>query len=415
MRYRLQRHDGTDCSATMVPITVLRMVPIQRYRQKAGKKGFRGSLFVYEISKRISRFNIWKIGVFLQICVIKKTVLPNSNSHIKCKLMKKKYAWNLLLLSLSIFGMIGCDKDEALPDKHQNTEKEEVVSSPQWDILIDNSSDDETDISSKYLGIQGWWSIANPPAIYVGAVFPKNSFATSFDREVREQKYPIPLTFSFQTPYMTTMEDVGHHEYLKKMKEAVKSEEYKNFKYPVRPYLVKLAALNKMSDLSFCIDDNDEFVNTLIKIGEQELDVQNAGSLCVGRVVFKGFTVSMETPENGLFIKNPSDMDELVYVRSLTYGTSAYFIIASKYQYREVLTALKGPFTENDKSAEEVLKNSQIILLTVSDINQTANISKSFDELQTYLNNPFMNGETYGYPISCKGQYVKDNAIFVKD
>ena len=34
MRYRLQRHDGTDCSATMVPITVLRMVPIQRYRHK---------------------------------------------------------------------------------------------------------------------------------------------------------------------------------------------------------------------------------------------------------------------------------------------------------------------------------------------------------------------------------------------
>ena len=34
MRYRLQRHDGTDYSAIMVPITVLRMVPIQRYRQK---------------------------------------------------------------------------------------------------------------------------------------------------------------------------------------------------------------------------------------------------------------------------------------------------------------------------------------------------------------------------------------------
>ena len=34
MRYRLQRHDGTDCSATMVPFTVLRLVPIQRYCQK---------------------------------------------------------------------------------------------------------------------------------------------------------------------------------------------------------------------------------------------------------------------------------------------------------------------------------------------------------------------------------------------
>ena len=45
MRYRLQRHDGTDCSATMVPITVLRMVPIQRYRQIMSKEEF---LSVYE-------------------------------------------------------------------------------------------------------------------------------------------------------------------------------------------------------------------------------------------------------------------------------------------------------------------------------------------------------------------------------
>ena len=42
MRYRLQRHDGTDCSATMVPFTVLRMVPIQRYRQKG-----RGHIVVF--------------------------------------------------------------------------------------------------------------------------------------------------------------------------------------------------------------------------------------------------------------------------------------------------------------------------------------------------------------------------------
>lgn len=40
MRYRLQRHDGTDCSATMVPITVLRMVPIQRYRHEFGLRVF---------------------------------------------------------------------------------------------------------------------------------------------------------------------------------------------------------------------------------------------------------------------------------------------------------------------------------------------------------------------------------------
>ena len=47
MRYRLQRHDGTDCSATMVPITVLRMVPIQRYRQVGIGSVYLGNENVY--------------------------------------------------------------------------------------------------------------------------------------------------------------------------------------------------------------------------------------------------------------------------------------------------------------------------------------------------------------------------------
>jgi hypothetical protein len=60
MRYRLQRHDGTDCSATMVPITVLRMVPIQRYRHLSkAKKIFelnkqKEALQIILLSKRIS-------------------------------------------------------------------------------------------------------------------------------------------------------------------------------------------------------------------------------------------------------------------------------------------------------------------------------------------------------------------------
>lgn len=53
MRYRLQRHDGTDCSATMVPITVLRMVPIQRYRQMFDNPRIirqSGAFFLYGIN-----------------------------------------------------------------------------------------------------------------------------------------------------------------------------------------------------------------------------------------------------------------------------------------------------------------------------------------------------------------------------
>lgn len=57
MRYRLQRHDGTDCSATMVPITVLRMVPIQRYRQIFYEKdkywGFYPIIFYWYRSEKL--------------------------------------------------------------------------------------------------------------------------------------------------------------------------------------------------------------------------------------------------------------------------------------------------------------------------------------------------------------------------
>lgn len=73
---------------------------------------------------------------------------------------------------------------------------------------------------------------------------------------------------------------------------------------------------------------------------------------------------------------------------------------------------MKGPFVKKQEN-EEVLNNSQIILLTISDIRQTADISNSFEALQNYLNNPFMSGETYGYPIFCKGMYVKDNSTFI--
>ena len=51
MRYRLQRHDGTDCSATMVPITVLRMVPIQRYRHLRSNDGKLIDNFAFHIKK----------------------------------------------------------------------------------------------------------------------------------------------------------------------------------------------------------------------------------------------------------------------------------------------------------------------------------------------------------------------------
>lgn len=76
MRYRLQRHDGTDCSATMVPITVLRMVPIQRYRHdfytggenssysKDMINGFAVCEVGIEASKEIKISESWSLPLF---------------------------------------------------------------------------------------------------------------------------------------------------------------------------------------------------------------------------------------------------------------------------------------------------------------------------------------------------------------
>ena len=66
MRYRLQRHDGTDCSATMVPFTVLRMVPIQRYRQYAGI--WHGMFFVVNLVRSWFTDALYKAEIYTAAC-----------------------------------------------------------------------------------------------------------------------------------------------------------------------------------------------------------------------------------------------------------------------------------------------------------------------------------------------------------
>ena len=65
MRYRLQRHDGTDCSATMVPITVLRMVPIQRYRHDLLKNK---AQLVHSRHRSITNFLVNLVAVLGAYC-----------------------------------------------------------------------------------------------------------------------------------------------------------------------------------------------------------------------------------------------------------------------------------------------------------------------------------------------------------
>ena len=60
------------------------------------------------------------------------------------------------------------------------------------------------------------------------------------------------------------------------------------------------------------------------------------------------------------------------------------------------------------------LHESQIILLTRSDINQEASIKLTFNDLNRFLKNP-LNGNTYGYPIYCEAFSFKNNKVFTRE
>ena len=114
-----------------------------------------------------------------------------------------------------------------------------------------------------------------------------------------------------------------------------------------------------------------------------------------------------DVPSDGLFIAPPSSLEELVYIRTLTYGVTAYFVIASNNSYQNVLETFKNSFMDEYHNPNGTLHESQIILLTISDINQEASIKLTFNDLNRFLKNPFINGNTYGYPIYCEAFFVK--------
>lgn len=175
---------------------------------------------------------------------------------------------------------MACEKEEHLVNKNN----EQLPQNPkdtvqnkfifQWDTLIDDSkNDDEFFIGNQYIGVQRWECLATPPHIYVGATFPKSSFATTFDRENIDKKHPIDLTFNFPIPYITCMEDVKGSEYLQKIKEALKSKEFQSYTSPQRPYIIKFAELKSLSNIENCFPYNKEFGNALKKIYNPQIQI----------------------------------------------------------------------------------------------------------------------------------------------
>lgn len=61
-------------------------------------------------------------------------------------------------------------------------------------------------------------------------------------------------------------------------------------------------------------------------------------SWVVSEFIFRGFIITMDTPAQGIFIDLSENINNLAYVRRITYGVTGYFVIAGNLTYQEVLT-----------------------------------------------------------------------------
>jgi len=194
-----------------------------------------------------------------------------------------KYLKSHYVVLISLLFLISCNKSDPT-DIHSD----DFV--PIWENIINNESPTSNgiNIGIKYLGVRNWSALSDPPYIFVGATFPESSFANSFDREVTARKNSAYLFFNFPDPYIGNMDMPQGVEYLKVLKEALKSDEYKSFKNPSRPYKFRLANLGSLSYVEKLFPENKRFANALEQLCRQTLKMEHVNSLSLGEIVFKG-------------------------------------------------------------------------------------------------------------------------------
>ncbi|MDO4319456.1 MAG: hypothetical protein Q4C34_02660 [Bacteroidales bacterium] len=292
-------------------------------------------------------------------------------------------------------------------------QKGAVVDNPKddvkWDNIVCNQlSANEIFIGSQYLGIQNWDCAGNPPRIYPSAVFPETTFAKSFDKEIMYEKNPISVYTDFSNPFISTINNPSGVNYQQFLKKLLDSEEYASNKHP-RLHLFRMCDIGTYKNIATVFKDNRALANTLQDIIHQKIKTEDLKNWIVGEIVFRGFSVTMDSPGmSGLFKDSNIKTKGMVYVKSMTYGATAYFIIGSNLSYDELKNVISSSSLFEDASTR--LSKSSIILISNSSQGQNATLSTSFEVLNTFMREPYSTGD-YGYPIYCTGCYVDDNSF----
>ncbi len=181
----------------------------------------------------------------------------------------------LALFAISIIAScwaVGCDKDEpTLPIKkseHRTPPDLDKTSTLAWEtVYCIGLLDHELFIGSKYLGIQNWPCISSPPPIYPAAVFPENSFGSTFDIEMAGLKNPIFVQTDFSIPFFSTIENPSAVNYIRFLKHMFQSEEYKSYSGP-KLNLYRFTNLKNLDNLIKIFPENPCFAETLKSIAK---------------------------------------------------------------------------------------------------------------------------------------------------
>lgn len=286
-----------------------------------------------------------------------------------------------------------------------------VTESIKWEDIVNNqTSPNEIFIGFKYLGIQNWNCPGNPPNIYPSAIFPETTFCRSFDKEVIAQKNPVTLYTDFSNPFIQTMTQPSGVDYQHFVKDMLKSEEFGDNMTP-RLHLLRVANLGNPDNLPFVFSENYAVATRLLNIIKEKIRSDDLRTWLIGEIVFRGFTVTMDSSDSdGLLKDNKIDEKGLVYIKSMTYGSTGYFIVGSNVTYDDLKAAIITPNLVTNPF--EKLSESSIFLITNSSPNQEATLSTTFDGLNEFIKTPYSNG-SYGYPIYCTGCYIDDNSFFL--
>lgn len=334
----------------------------------------------------------------------------------------------LIHLNFTLIGLLAiiffsaCEKEEI-----QQREEPQYPEKPvggrfdktpfKWDYKLSSVSKDDIFIGDQYISVENRYMIT-PAPLYIGAVFGENDFAQSFKPEITAPRNPLDVIFDFTKPFTGTIDkESGSTGYKKLLAEALESRQYKEYiKNRLSPFDIKITEVYTNSDIEKAFPANNGVLGELLS-KEVESKPKKAGikSKLVGAITNRSFTTYMDTPVYGFFKdkKINESPQNPVYLRSITYGKAAFFVIESPYSYQEVEGAILSKLSLNDAidKGVEVLKNSTITLFIISGSLQIAKVYNSFQDLDDFLKSPF-NEYSYGYPIYCQGVFTKDNTLF---